>query len=326
MLYILNSFYSIFFDWKNIKSSSFKINFKLMALGFFGFSSNDIQNYELKDKNFKVILVEYIPYFNRKKYRGNSVKTKSHQIINDKYQTIKYLNNNGISTSIIKYLISDGKIYSLNDNLERTNIVKSINKGQFILKPVDCRWGKGIKFIDIKHDTLYKEISIIHDIINNNNKSTYIIEEKLFNHEKLLQLSSFSLNTLRLITVSNNNQIIIVFACIRYSSNKTKIDNWSSGGFAANVDIHTGIAEYGIKKNHNPKTFNNSSKGLTIPFFYESKEMVVKSHQLFSDIKSIGWDIAITMLGPKIIECNDDWDVILPQKLLNKGIKKIVYA
>ncbi|MBQ9313965.1 MAG: hypothetical protein IJ220_03030 [Clostridia bacterium] len=119
--------------------------------------------------------------------------------------------------------------------------------------------------------------------------------------------------------------IEVIFACVRFSCNGSFIDNWSSGGFAANININTGIADTAQKKS-SINSYNDISKGVIIPYFEDAKQIAIKAHGLFSDMKSIGWDIAITNEGPKLIEGNNDWDVILPQKLMQRGIKKILCA
>ncbi len=327
MKYLFKSINDIIYNWKTIKSFPIKANVKNIALCIWGFSVNDILNYNLKNKKFLYCLYEFIPYHKRVKYRGNPSKGASHVIINNKHLTIKYLVKNAIPTTDLKFLIISGRMYSIDKELNKKDWIGYMPKGKFVIKPIDKRWGIGIKFINNENEIIVIESPFIQEITENDNISTFIVEDEITNHPTLQILSTHSLNTLRVITVLKHNKVNLIFACIRFSSNETKIDNWSSGGFAANVDINTGKADSAIKKNDKKGVVKNEiSNGLVIPFFDESKKMVSKAHYLFPDIKSIGWDIAITKDGPIIIECNDDWDVILPQKLLGTGIKKLVYA
>lgn len=295
---------------------------KFYILRFFGFEEKDFLNYNLEEKKIKDIIRDYIPYNRRVAIRGNEASDSS-KILQDKYQTNKILKENNLPTTDIRYIVKDHKLYNAYKNDGQAIIEEQqIFEQNYVIKPLNFRWGKGIHFI---HCTNSKDILNNSDIIKENIKSgTLIVEVKLTNHPQMMVLSQQSLNTLRIVTVQKDNEIIdIIFACVRFSSGNAEIDNWSSGGFAANINLETGIADVGYKKNYSgTECYSNLSKGLVIPYFEEAKDLSIRAHRVFPDMKSIGWDIAITPSGPVIIEGNDDWDVILPQKLLRKGIKR----
>lgn len=296
---------------------------KRLILCFWGFSSNDYTNYRLYNRRIFDITKEFIPYYKRKKIRGNN-KAVSVKILQNKYETLKVLNNNMIQTTSLRYLIRNGDMFRLDENLEPLEKTIELEAGDYVIKPFNLRWGKGIFFIQVSENI---DITNCHEIQDSLNiYKNLLIEERLSNHIEINKLCSSSLNTLRIITVQlKSGEIDVIFACIRFSSTNKKIDNWSSGGFAANININTGIAYSAIKKNKNDLgSINNITEGFKVPFFDDAKKIAIKAHKLFKDMRSIGWDIAVTSQGPIIIEGNDDWDVILPQKLLQKGIKKFL--
>ena len=296
---------------------------KSYILLLFGFAEKDFLNYNLEEKKIKDIIRDYIPYNRRVAIRGNEA-AKSSKILQNKYETNKILKENKLPTTDIRYIVKDHKLYNAykSDGQEIINEDQQMFGQKYVIKPLNLRWGKGIHFI---HCTNSKDILNNSDIIKENTElGTLIVEVKLINHPQMMILSQQSLNTLRIVTVQKDNGIIdIIFACVRFSSDNTEIDNWSSGGFAANINLETGIADIGYKKNYTGiECYSNLSKGLVIPYFEEAKDLSICARCAHIDMKSIGWDIAITPSGPVIIEGNDDWDVILPQKLLRKGIKR----
>lgn len=48
--------------------------------------------------------------------------------------------------------------------------------------------------------------------------------------------------------------------------------------------------------------------GIVVPFFRELRELVIGAHSMFPELRSVGWDVAIAVDGPVIVEGNLDWD------------------
>lgn len=321
-MFFFEAVLDFFKDLKNNKISS-KVFLKRLILCFFGFSSNDFDNYCLSERKIYEVINDFIPYYRRKKIRGND-KSPSVEILQNKYETLKILHKNMIPTTIPRYLIVNGVMYRLTGNIEVANITSTIVAGDYVIKPTSLRWGEGVTFLLID-----KSLNILKDPEIQSSIDAFrvlLIEDRVINHLEMERLSSFSLNTLRIVTIRlKSDNIIVAFACVRFSSTDAKIDNWSSGGYAANIDISTGVAQCAVKKNTKVlDSYNKVTEGFVVPFFEDAKQIALNAHELFKDMKSIGWDIAITPNGVLIIEGNDDWDVILPQKLLQKGIKKVL--
>lgn len=65
-------------------------------------------------------------------------------------------------------------------------------------------------------------------------------------------------------------------------------------------------------------------KDYQLPYWNEVIEVVKLMHSYLKDIKSIGWDVAITPNGPVLIEGNDNWEIGGPQDM-EGGLKKRWY-
>jgi hypothetical protein len=320
IMFLANSLRDFYANNNSIKLESKRAFLKLFVLFVWGFSVRDYANYNFGKKRIIDIIKEYIPYYRRQYFRGNK-DLGAIEILQDKHKTNKYLHQNGIATTKVKYLILKGVVFEIDENCQVVGRVDKIQQGRYVIKPTNQRWGIGIHFVNVEDEVSISECCKLDEIIRTNRENNLLVEEEVLNHPKLMHLSPYSLNTLRIVTVKSNESIRIIFSCIRFSSNKGRIDNWSSGGYAANVDIVTGISQSAVKKvSDSNAEINEISNGFTVPYFSESKKMVIEAHALFKNMKSIGWDVAITKNGPIIVEGNDDWDVILPQKLLQKGI------
>jgi hypothetical protein len=168
-----------------------------------------------------------------------------------------------------------------------------------ILKPIYGAQGKGIKVIDKNY----------LENMNKNLFNNYIIEEKCQNHILLDKINSYSLNTIRINSFYKENTIILFEPGIRFSTNQLPLDNLSSGGIYAKVNIDSGtiVTEaydlYGNKYDDHPNS-GETIKGVALPYWPDIMELVKKAALMIPDVKIIGWDVAITSKGLMIIEAN----------------------
>jgi hypothetical protein len=101
---------------------------------------------------------------------------------------------------------------------------------------------------------------------------------------------------------------------LKTNSTNEPMDNFSQGGIVIGIDLDTGkLKKNGIMQypqnqmfTHHPLT-GTEFLGFQIPFWQELKKLAEKAQRVFDQIKSVGWDIAVTPNGPVIIEGNQDW-------------------
>ena len=158
-----------------------------------------------------------------------------------------------------------------------------------------------------------------------------LMEDYVVQHPFMENLSSRSLNTIRIITLINGeSNIAFLGAVLRIGFGKGT-DNLSTGGVAFPVDIKDGLitgpgVSFDIRKPpvyQSPET-NQKFVGLKIPFWPQCLLLAEKIALRFPQVRSVGWDIAITTKGPIVIEGNHDWGARLWQMPHKKGLRYLI--
>ncbi len=175
---------------------------------------------------------------------------------------------------------------------------------QMIVKPRDGACGKGVEKLSVSD---FPSAEKMRDYCLENGQT--LAEEIIVQNQKMNELFPNSVNTVRMVTITKNGKVNIVFCSVRIGAGDTIVDNLNSGGMAALVDENTGVITTDaadkngvIYKNH-PDT-NTAICGFEIPDFEEGREMVKKAALLVSDIGYVGWDIAFSDKGALLIEGN----------------------
>lgn len=180
-----------------------------------------------------------------------------------------------------------------------------------VIKPYRGAAGRGVRVVP---NDKYPEV--LHDY-----STDCIIEDFIMQHHLLNDIFSGAVNTLRILTLRKEKEIIVVKVILKVGRSVThNLDHMARGGICIDIDMKSGTLLKGLsnyKYGHieyvrHPEThyeFYNK----TIPFFEEAKEIAKKTHGLFPLHKLIGWDIAITETGPCVVEGNRIPDLFLLQ-------------
>lgn len=143
-------------------------------------------------------------------------------------------------------------------------------------------------------------------------QDSYIFQEGIVQHEELNSIYSISINTLRVETyIDNQSKTHVLGTTLRFGSAGNKIDNISSGGIFVPVNSKTGRLVgngmqsmiYGGAVHYSHPDTDKTFHDFQIPFFKESLELS-KELTKYIPNKLAGWDIAITPIGPVVIEGN----------------------
>lgn len=159
--------------------------------------------------------------------------------------------------------------------------------------------------------------------------------EELVVQDPRWEALSPSTNTLRVMTFAHNDQSRVVMAVARVGSGASIMDNFHQGGMGVLIDMDRGCLVgngFDKKVNESPTSVTGVVfDGYPIPYWDEVKEMVCEAALVNQGVNLIGWDVALSVDGPLIIEANrgPGWDVTqVPAKhgqkaLLNEMLREV---
>ena len=198
-----------------------------------------------------------------------------------------------------------------------------------IIKPYSGSLGKGIfkiyKDADHKNDRKLYEFCV---------KNKMIVEQCIESCEELKAFHPQSLNTIRVVTVSNRKKAEVFGGVLRTGIGNSVIDNVHAGGVYAHINITNGLVEgdgmdaNGKKYEYHPDggiKFN----GFQIPKWNTIIETCCEAAKLTKNMVT-GWDVVINSQGEvEFIEgnCWPDFDIMQSPKTgakmrLNALLKK----
>lgn len=154
------------------------------------------------------------------------------------------------------------------------------------------------------------------------------IEEPITQHPDMNVLYPDAINTVRFITFIKNGEVNVLGATLRIG-NGGYIDNAGSGGVFASIDINTGkldsvaFDKVGNKLEKHPIT-DQVIKGFQIPLWPKVIEICKKAALEIPDVRTVGWDVALTEEGPVLIEGNDRWSRAVWQLPKQKGLYHLI--
>ena len=138
-------------------------------------------------------------------------------------------------------------------------------------------------------------------------KVNFIIQSLVEQHEDLAKLNPTSLNTLRVISFFFENETHILSSQLRIGGEGARVDNYSSNGFAVNVNPDGRLNERAINKagwvDTHPRGFK--FKEITVPNYDKVVKVIKEEAAKLPYMSIIGWDFAVGKDGePVFIEMN----------------------
>jgi len=201
--------------------------------------------------------------------------------------------------------------------------------GKLVLKPYDGMGGKGIAVAYKDNGIIYiKKKNSVCRLADFELNYPCVIQEYVQQHH-LLNRFSDSVNTIRMATLltKDKSDVLLLGAFIRFGVGNSDVDNLSSGGVAAGVNVDTGgIYDLAVDFNGDIHHHHPSSgipfKGFTVPFWDEVTNLARKVQRHFEYHKLLGLDIAVTEKGPVIIEINAVQDLVAMEMTYGPILKR----
>lgn len=218
----------------------------------------------------------------------------------------------------------------------RDQFVRLIETGaftDFVLKAVGANRGEGVRVCrkleggeifssidgEISLFQLFDKIAVTqYDENAGAVADSWLIQERVRQHPFLDRYTTDATQTARIVTyITRTGQIEVLMRLLKIARAGKYIDNVGTTGFAAPIDENgvlgeaaqitkTGIVHYAA----HPET-GAAIAGERLPYFREIMAMALTCQSLAPQLRSLGWDIAITQDGPVLLEGNIYWSQVL---------------
>lgn len=241
-------------------------------------------------------------------------KTGTHSIFRDKYQTYESF----------KPYYHRSVIRILPDNREEF-LRFAKDHARFILKYSDEALGKGVQIID-QADTAESMEAFFNRLVSDTHN--YIVEELIVQSPEMMTLHPSSVNTVRFATYLKGDDVLHLFSFLRMGSGNGVIDNATAGGFAAAIDMETGIVTSPACREDMTRVLFHPDTGvqiigMQIPRWQELLSLVDQLAKVVPEQKYVGWDLALTEQGWIMVEGNDDAMITAIQMCERKGLREV---
>ena len=241
---------------------------------------------------------KYIGDCTRKKYYMKLNSVEDIDSFRNKYQTYQAFQSY-YGRAVYKYRIQEG--YGRFGEIVRAC-------GTAMVKPATASGGYGVMKVAAADE---KEIRECFDAISNiAPNEEIIIEEYVRQVPELMALHPSSLNTVRIITVvDQNGEPHILGTLFRVGKGGMVVDNGASGGILCAVSEEGTILKCLDKKNNrsylrHPDT-DHLLVGFKIPCWDAAKNLAKKLARKKTGIRYCGWDLALSSKGWIMIEGNE---------------------
>lgn len=201
-------------------------------------------------------------------------------------------------------------------------LIQTLSIDRICFKPAESWAGQGFVSADISNhgDTGFLRLTkneedvstedLFSRILEIDKGGGAIIETYFVQHEWYSHLNPSSVNTFRLWVVQKENIINTRLGYLRIGRAGSMIDNQSSGGIVAPIDLETGVLDAAIDGlptreswSSHPDT-GSPIEGQKPPFFEEAKKLAERCISCFPGLGFAGVDVAVGENGPIIIELN----------------------
>lgn len=200
-------------------------------------------------------------------------------------------------------------------------------KVDLFIKPINLSCGEGVErweHVEACHkwkraDTLLDHSKLVGYCRQLANQHPLIVQPRLRNHPSIEQFSNGALCTLRVVSYHlPQTQPALFQSCFRMPVGTGEADNFNAGGIAAEVsesgklgaamgkDFRAGVFT------HHPDTLAKI-EGVDLPYWQQMVDLALLAHARLGAPCFVGWDIALTIDGPIVLEGNDKFGVDLAQ-------------
>ncbi len=206
------------------------------------------------------------------------------------------------------------------------DFVQMVSNYDCIVKPCDGKLGKGI-FKTYKNADHTDERKLFDTCVRNR----VLVEQCIEECEELKAFHPESLNTIRVVTISNKEKACVFSGVFRTGVGESVVDNSHKGGVSAQINVENGIIETDGANTKGERFETHPDSGLPIKGFRIPQWDVIVATccdaAKMTDNPITGWDVVVNSNGDvEFIEGNYGPDMDMMQTRYKKGAKKKLYA
>jgi len=296
--------------------------------GLSGVPRSDWKNFQ-KDADLEAVLAQLNPKSKR-------------NISKDKIKFNQHCEKHGIPH--IRTVYSDSQEPLLSDQASRERFIQSIESGpdSLFFKFIDGAHGYGAFSAKRVDGTWHYagQSGSVEDLYefcqsNKGHNIGWLVQPELKTHSDLRAIASMeALSTARIVTCMTPAGPEVMFALFKLARGDNPHDNFtlgSTGNMVAEIDIDTGTlgpAKGSLNSDYpsimsfaiDPET-GHKIAGRKMPFWAEAKQILLHAQGTLPDLKTLGWDLAITDDGPVVVETNTNYGGELVEIAYGRGLK-----
>jgi hypothetical protein len=210
----------------------------------------------------------------------------------------------------------------LRDAEDLARLIRRLADSRLCFKPVEGWGGKGFELVEIVRDEPMR-FRLVRDgravdvrtfvstILSRNKVFGVLIEKYLEQHPDMAQFNPSSVNTCRVwVARPCDAAARVLLAYLRIGRAGSPVDNQSSGGIVAPIDLQTGAVSAAIDGLPTRAVFPRHPdhgariEGGVIPSWSEVKALAESCLAAIPRLRFAGLDIAVGRAGPIVIELN----------------------
>ena len=174
----------------------------------------------------------------------------------------------------------------------------------FVKAATDSNGGHGVFRISSEKDIVEEAVHAIGKI-----KQDIVIQRAIQQSEVLASINRSSVNTIRILSLLHNQEVIICSMLLRMGVGKAYVDNASSGGITVGIREDGRLKDCAFDKEGNRFQVHPTSQirfdTITIPNIEGIKALIKRLHPLLPYFRNVSWDIALDESDtPVLIEAN----------------------
>ncbi|GGZ70428.1 sugar-transfer associated ATP-grasp domain-containing protein [Algibacter mikhailovii] len=215
----------------------------------------------------------------------------------------------------------NGFLYHNNELISMSEAIELCNTSETLfIKPTTATWGgKNVRSFSSEKGITDKGNGI--EELFAKYKKNYIVQKKVIQHESMSALNATSLNTFRIMSYLNENEVTILSTIVRMGKTGSVTDNGTTGGISCGVQSDGSLNKVGFQLSGESILETDSGikfADIKVPFVEKMKQTVKTLHKISPFFKIISWDLAIDNMGDVIlIEYNIDGQGINIHQLNN---------